>query len=328
MKKRVVAFILVGLLAGVLYWGYQRFYNPQESALTASGTIEVTKVELSAKLPGTIGAISVVAGDKVKKGQLVGQIIRNDLVAQKERDALGVLKTESQLKDLNSGARVQEIKEASANVNVAQASYEKALADYERGEKLFQAAALPQEQLEKLQTDLRIKENQLASFSAKLSLLEEGNRPDAIKAAQIEMERARAILKASEALLADTKIFSPVSGIVLSKNQEPGEFVQAGVSLVTVADLNDMWIRVYVPTDDLPKLRLGQEVYFTVSGSNDHYAGQIEEIASQGEYTPKTIQTKNERTNIVYAVKIRVTKPNGTLKPGMPADVVFQQRGE
>lgn len=324
MKKKPIAVILVALLGVVVFLGYQYWQTPREAVLTASGTLEVTKVELSAKLPGTIGTLAVNAGEKVLQGQLVSQIIRNDLVAQKERDALGVLKSEAQLKDLTSGAREQELNEAASYVKIAQAAYDKAVLDQQRGETLWQEAAISQEQLEKLQTDLVIKENQLASARAKFSLLEAGNRPEAVKAAQVELERSRAVLKASEALLADTKVFSPITGTVLSRNREPGEFVQAGASLVTVADLQDMWLRVYLPTDDLPKIKLGQRVYFTVSGSSEKYQGVIEEIASQGEYTPKTIQTAKERTNIVYGVKIRVSKPSATLKPGMPADVVFE----
>lgn len=324
MKKKLLFIVLVLLLLAGSYWGYERYSAQEESVLTATGTIEATRVELTAKDFGTLGSLTVKSGDSLKKGQLVGQLVRNDLVAQKERDALGVLKAEAQLKDLTSGARLQEIKDASAAVNIAQAGYEKARADHQRGEQLFKEGAIPADQWEKLSLDLTVRQNQLESAMARLSLLESGSRPDIVKAAAVELERSRAVLKASEALLEDTKIISPISGTVLSKNREPGEFVQAGASVATVADLNDMWIRVYVPTDDLPKIKLNQRVRFTVSGSEQQYQGVIEEIASQGEYTPKTIQTKKERTNIVYGVKIRVNNQDGTLKPGMPADVVFE----
>lgn len=323
MKKKVVAVILVSLLGVLAYFGYQRYEVQEEVGLTASGTIEATKVELSAKLAGTLGSLSIDSGSTVQQGQVVGVIVRNDLAAQKERDALGVSKAEVQLRDLTSGARDQEIKEASANVSMSQASLEKAQADWQRGKQLFEESVISKDQLEKLETDVKMKQGQLEATQAKLSLLEAGNRPETIKAAQVELERSKAVLKASEVLLADAKIISPLSGTVLSKNREPGEFIQAGTSVATVVNLKDMWIRVYVPTDDLPQIRLNQTVSFTVSGSDDVYTGTIEEIASQGEYTPKTIQTKKERANIVYAVKIRINNQKGTLKPGMPADVNF-----
>lgn len=324
MKRWVLAVVLAGLLLAGSYWGYNQYGANDDKVLTASGTIEATRVELSAKVFGTLGQFSIKPGDTLKEGQLIGQLIRNDLVAQKERDALGVLKAETQLKDLTSGARQQELKDASAAVNIARAGYDKARAGSQRGEQLFKEGAIPQDQWERLSLDLTVKQNQLESAQAKLSLLEAGGRPDVIEGATMEVERSKAVLKASEALLADTKIFSPINGTVLSKNREPGEFIQAGASVATVADLNNMWIKVFVPTDDLPKVKLNQRVSFTVSGTAREYQGVIEEIATQGEYTPKTIQTKKERTNIVYAVKIRINNEGGTLKPGMPADVVFK----
>ncbi len=266
MKKR---FIVVGLVLVVALaaYSYHRFFPTADQQLTASGTIEATTVELNAKLQGTLTQLNIKAGQQVSKGQLVGQLIRNDLVAQKERDALGVLKAEAQLKDLTSGARAQEIKEATAMVNIALANVEKAQTDFQRGEQLLQEGAITTDSYEKLATDLQVKQNQLESVRAKLSLLTEGSRPETIRAAQTEVERNKAVLKASEALLEDTKIISPINGTVLSTNREPGEFVQAGTSLATVADLQDMWIRVYVPTDDLPRIKLNQSVGCTVSGS-------------------------------------------------------------
>lgn len=323
MRKKVAVLVVVTVAVGLFYLWYTNFKNPEQVGMTASGTIEATRVELNAKVPGTLGNLSLRAGDKVKRGQLVGEITRNDLVAQKERDALGVLKAESQLADLTSGARAQEINEAAALVNIAQANIDKASTDLERGEQLFKEGAITQEQLERLTTDVRVKENQLEAARARLSLLQSGSRADAVKAASVELARSKAILKASEAMLEDTRIYAPIDGTVLTKNREQGEFIPAGASVATLANLDDMWIKVYVPTDDLPNLKLGQEVTFTVSGRDQRYKGNIEEISSQGEYTPKMIQTKKERTNIVFAVKIRITNEGGTLKPGMPADVTF-----
>jgi HlyD family secretion protein len=132
-------------------------------------------------------------------------------------------------------------------------------------------------------------------------------------------------LQATEALLADLKITAPLDGVVLSKNFEAGEYVTPGAPVLTIADLSDMWIKVYIPTDDLPRIKLGQPVTFTVSGETRVFSGTVEEIATQGEFTPRTIQTKQERANVVFGVKIRVEDTDGVLKPGMPADVVFNQ---
>jgi len=323
MKKKIPIAFLVVLLGIGAYWGYARYGKKQPDGLQVTGTIEATEVQLCAKLSGTLQKVTINSGDQVKKGQLVAIVTRNDLVAQKERDALGVLKAEAQLADLTSGARWQEIKDAETAVSTARTNYDKADKDYIRTLALFQEGAISKSEMERAETALQLSKNQLVSAESKLSLIKSGSRPEQIDAARAELERSSAILKASEALVEDTFVISPIDGIVLTKNFEEGEFVQAGASVATAVNPNDMWIKIYLPTDDLPKIKLGQQVAFTVSGSEAKYAGVIEEIATSGEYTPKTIQTKKERTNIVYEVKIKINNENGILKPGMPADVTI-----
>ncbi|MDF9406894.1 HlyD family efflux transporter periplasmic adaptor subunit [Pelotomaculum isophthalicicum JI] len=326
MKRKIAIGVLLVLLSAGAYWGYVKYGKTQPAGIQATGTIEATKVQLCAKVPGTLQNVTINSGDPVKKGQLVAIVARNDLIAQKERDALGVLKAEAQLADLTSGARWQEIKDAEIAVNIARTNYDKTDKDYQRALALFQAQAISKSEIENAETALRQAKNQVDSAESKLSLLESGSRPEQIEAARTELERNNAILKASEAALEDTRVLSPIDGSVLTKNFEEGEFIQAGASVATVVNTNDMWIKIYLPTDDLPKIKIGRQVAFTVSGSEEKYTGIIEEIATSGEYTPKTIQTKKERTNIVYEVKIRISDENGTLKPGMPADVTIDEQ--
>lgn len=325
MKKRVAAVLLALAAGAAAWWGYARYGGEKQgSALEATGTIEATQVELRAKLPGTLHYLQDLrAGVPVSKNQVVAVIVRNDLVAQRERDALAVLKARAQLADLTSGAREQEIREAEVALGTAEVNYEKAARDHARAVALYREQAISASEMEKAETALKLAANQVEAARARLDLLRAGSRPEQIEAARAELERSVAVLKASEALLEDTRIVCPIDGTVLTRNFEEGEYVTAGAPVATVANLNDMWIRVYIPTDDLPRIRLGQQVRFTVSGSPDTYTGVIEEIASQGEFTPKTVQTKKERANIVYAVKIRIDGAGGVLKPGMPADVVI-----
>lgn len=326
MKKRALALILMVLVGTSAYFGYAAFIAKKSaSVLEATGTIEATQVELRAKLPGVLQNFSIAAGVQVKKDQLIASIIRNDLTAQRERDALGVLKARAQLNDLMSGAREQEVRDAQIAVSTAQTNYEKSEKDYNRALALYQEKVITDAEMERYETSLKQSQNQLDSAKSRLSLLLSGSRPEQVEAAKAELDRSAAILKATEAMLADTMITCPIDGTVLTKNFEEGEYVQAGASVATVANLEDMWIKIYVATDDLPKIRLGQKVKFTVSGSPVAYEGTIDEIASKGEFTPKTIQTKKERTNIVYAVKIKIGGEGGVLKPGMPADVIISE---
>jgi HlyD family secretion protein len=324
MIKRIAGILLVAVLCYLCYLGYNSYIKEKQPAgLQAAGTIEATQVALRSKVAGTLQGLTIAPGNAVQENQLVANIIRNDLAAQKERDALTVAKAQAQLDDLTSGAREQEIREAEIAVDRAQINYDQAAKDYDRAAILFEQSAIPETDMEKVETAFKQSQNSLESAMVRLNLLQAGSRTDQIEAARVELERSVAVLKAAEALTEDTKIICPIEGTVLSRNFENGEVIQAGASVATIANLNDMWIKVYIPTDDLPKIKLGQQVNFTVSGSDEVYSGIIEEIASSGEFTPKVIQTKKERTNIVYAVKIKINNENNVLKPGMPADVVF-----
>ncbi|MFA7468536.1 MAG: HlyD family efflux transporter periplasmic adaptor subunit [Desulfotomaculaceae bacterium] len=322
-KKRIALVLVIALLTAGGYWGYHYYLSRESSVIGATGTIETTTVDLSAKIQGAIKTVAVDAGDTVSRGQLVAELSRNELVAQRERDALTVLKAEAALADLQSGVRGQEIEEAELALDTAKVHYEQAATDFKRLESLYEAEAIPQSEYENAANRQKLTENQLESARVRLSLLESGSRPQQVNAARVEVERSKAILKATEAVLEDLKIITPIDGKVLSRNYEVGEYVNPGAPVVTIADLDDMWIKVYIPTDDLPHIKLGQQVTFTVSGGDQVFSGLIEEIASKGEFTPKTIQTKQERANVVFGVKIRVKDTGGVLKPGMPADVVF-----
>jgi len=322
-RRPVIIVIVLLLVAGGGWWIWQAYYAGKTGVIQATGTIEGTDVDLGAKNSGTIQILTVDEGDTVKQGQVVAVLSRNDLVAQRDQDALAVTTAQAQLDDLVSGARAQEIAEGQASVNIAQANYNKAVDDLARNQQLYQSGAISKEVLDQYQTAVEVDKGQLDSAQAALSLLQAGNRPNAIAAARDEVKQSQAVLQSAQAVLNDLNVISPINGAVLTKNYEQGEFVQMGAPIVTVVNLDDLWIRVYIPTDQLPVIKLGQQVHFTVSGLPKAFTGTVEEINSQGEFTLKTIQTEEERANVVFGVKIRIDNQGGVLKPGMPADVTF-----
>jgi HlyD family secretion protein len=120
-------------------------------------------------------------------------------------------------------------------------------------------------------------------------------------------------------------LFAPTTGIVLSKNIEPGEQVAPGTPVVTTGQLENIWIRGYVPESDLPRIKLGHKARITVDGlKNRIFEGRLEFISQEAEFTPKNVQTEKERVRLVYRVKVAVANPDMTLKPGMPADAVIE----
>lgn len=325
MAKKAGLIVFILILLGASGWAYHYYSSQPAGPIQASGTIEATTVDVSARAAGIIESLALQEGQTVKKDQQVAVLSRSDLSAQKERDAQAVAIAQANLQDLQSGARTQELKEAESNVEIAQINLDKATQDLNRAESMFKAGAISQDTLEQSRINADQKNYQLKVVKERLSLLQAGSRPDKIKAAQAELERSKAVLKASSSVVQDLSLYVPIGGTVLSRNYEPGEYVQMGSSLGTIADLNHMWIKVYIPTDDLPKIKLGKKVHFSVSGDASRYTGTVTHIASKGEFTPKTIQTQKERTNIVFAVKISFENKNGALKIGMPADVVFDQ---
>lgn len=325
-KVLIVAAVSVVLVLGYVVWA--DYLAPEDMTVQASGTIEATTVELTAKLAGTIQSIKVKAGEEVKQGDFIAELSRNDLVAQRERDALNILIAQNKLDDLLSGARIQEIREATAHVNICQATNDKTKKDLERAEALYQEGSIALAELEVYQNNYIVAVNQLEAAQAKLSLLQAGSRDEQVKAAENQVKMMEEVLKASDSVLADLRIIAPINGTIQGKNYEAGEFVPAGASLATLVDLQQVWINVYIPTDELPYVKLGEKAQFTISGLDRIFEGTIAEIASRGEFTPKTIQTKKERVNVVYKVRIEADNSEGFLKPGMPADVSIKKVGQ
>jgi len=148
-----------------------------------------------------------------------------------------------------------------------------------------------------------------------------GPRPDAVVAAQAQVAEARAALALGQARLAEMRIQSPLTGLVLRKNLEVGEMANPGVSILTLMDPRDMWLRAYVSETEVGRIRIGQQALITVDAFPGRtFAGAISEIASEAEFTPKNVQTKKERVNLVFRVKIAIRDAEGVLKPGLPAD--------
>jgi HlyD family secretion protein len=322
-KKAIGITVILLLLGTALYYYYINYYPGRDKLLQASGTIEATTVEVCARLNGTIARLPVNEGSQVKEGQLVAELSRSDLLAQRERDALGVLSAEAHYNDLASGFRAEEVEEAQSNLSLAEANREQAIIELNRAQELYDAGALSREKLEEAQLNKTSCDKQVEIAQARLRMMEAGNRPGVVSVAAAQLQQSKAVLKTTEAMLADLTVTAPLTGTVTSKNFEVGEYVPAGASLLSISDLNNLWIKVYIPSDDLPRIKLNQAVKVTVSGSSRTFSGRVTYIASKGEFTPKTIQTKKERANVVFAVKVKVENNNQELKPGMPADVVF-----
>jgi HlyD family secretion protein len=256
-------------------------------------------------------------------------------------------RAKARLAELLSGSRPQEVESAKAAVKSAEAEVVRWKAEYERYRQLYERDAISLSKLEAVQTKYRtsferLREAEeklklviegprkeqieqaraaLTETKARLELVRKGPRQEEIDRARAELQKARAALALAETRLSYATLTSPLTGIVLSENVEPGEYVAPGTPVVTVGKLENVWLRAYINETDLGRVKVGQLVQVTTDTYPDKiYEGQISFISSEAEFTPKSVQTTEERVKLVYRIKIDIPNPNMELKPGMPAD--------
>lgn len=321
-KKLLAIIVIIVVLVGLAIYKMQ---SSKVEGLTATGTIEITRTDITPKVSGYIGELLIKEGESVTRGQVVARISRPDLEAQKLRDEAALVKAQIQLLDLKKGSRVQEISEAEATIASGQAVYDKAKRDYERQQDLFLQGAVAAQQLDATRSAYEVAASNLAAYQARSSLVAAGYRPDVITAQQAEVERSQAIVQLAKTTLDDLIILSPLDGVVFTKNYEQGEYVNAGAAIATIGNGRDCWVKVYISSAQLGLIGVGQNVAVMVdSFPNREFSGQIKEISQQAEFTPRQSITKQERANMVFAVKVKIDNVEGILKPGMPADVVIR----
>ena len=259
---------------------------------------------------------------------------------------------ESQLLQLKNGSRPQEIQEAKAAVDAAQSQYAQAKKDWERAQTLYKNDDISTSQHDQFRTRFESADANLKQAREKAALVMSGPRSETIETAAAQVERARASLKIGQAnsiettrreqeiaarrsdieraraqialidtQLADTIAASPISGVVLVKAADVGEVLAPGTSVVTVGDIDRPWLRAYIREQDLGRVKLGSKAKVTTdSFPGKVYDGRVSFISSEAEFTPKQIQTTEERVKLVYRVKIDIDNPHHELKSNMPAD--------
>ena len=328
MKKKKMLLIAVAIaLAIVVAIVVVVKQKGNNGAMKLSGNVEATEANVGFKLPGRIVELLVDEGSKVKEGDLLARldsVEMENLVAQQR--AL-VAEAATGLAELRAGSRAQEKEQARANVSAVDAELVRAQKDFERARILHENGAISSSQFDLAKSAYESRKAQKAAASEGLSLVNEGPRKEDIRMAEHRVEQTRAALAVSEERLKDTRLYAPFSGVILRKNVELGETVAAGAAAFTVGDIASPWIKVYVREDKIGLVKLGQKAAVSVdSYPKKSYEGIVTFIASEAEFTPKMVQTDEERVKLVFAVKVRVKNEEGDLKPGMTADVRIQVR--
>jgi len=266
--------------------------------------------------------LTVDEGQHVNAGQLIARLDNAELASVVMQNKASLQEAMTRLAELKAGSRVQEIERARASVNAQAADLDKAKKDYERADILYKNGAISASQFEAAQNAYNTRAAQLKSAQETLSLVREGPRKEDIQAAEHRVQQVKAMVNASEERLKDTVLLAPISGVILRKNVELGETLSSGTPAFTIGDLENPWVKVYVKENRLGQVKLGQKADVKVDSFKDKtYDGTVTFISSEAEFTPKNVQTEEERVKLVFGVKIKVKNENGELKPGMPADV-------
>ncbi len=320
-RKRLIPIVAVVIVAVALYF----ILRPRGDggALDASGTVEATDAQLGFQAAGRIDTILVDEGDRVKADQELARLDQSELKARRAQAAAQFGAAQALLTELERGNRAEDIQQGRDAVATANQKLADAQRDLDRTRRLFDGGAVSRESLDKAQLAYEVAQSQHDQAAQALQLLEVGPRPERIEAQRATVEQARATVAQIDAMLANSVIHAPFDGVVTVKDREIGETVQPGAPVLTVTNLNDRWVRIYIPETRIGAVHLGEPATITADTYQGRiYRGAVSFIASEAEFTPKNVQTTDERVKLVYAVKVRITRDSTyDLKPGIPADV-------
>ncbi|MDZ4711087.1 MAG: efflux RND transporter periplasmic adaptor subunit [bacterium] len=292
-----------------------------ENEISASGTVEATDITISSKSVGQISSILVSEGDKVKKDDILLLLDHESLDIQLRQAEAGVEQAEAQLRLLQAGARKEDIRLAQEQVNLTEINLRQAGSEKQRGDDLFYQNVITKQQHEEITTRFDQATNQFNIAKENLKKIKNIVRPEEIASASANLKRSRVSVDLIRYSIEDCTIKSPSEGIVTKKFVEAGEFVTPGASLLNLSDLQTVKLVIYVTEVELGKVKLGQTAEVSIDSYKDKtYKGEVIFISTEAEFTPKNIQTQDERTKLVYAVKIQIPNPEFQLKSGMPAD--------
>jgi len=326
MKKKLLLAVVFLLVVATIVMIFFRFGNrDQGKALRVSGNIEVTSVELSFKIPGRVQDRLVDEGETVKTGQVVARLDPEDLQHETDGRRAEVQAARAALTELETGYRREEIAQADAALRRISADAERLRVDFARQRQLYKKEVISARDFDASRAAYEASQASVREARERLNLLRSGPRKETIDQARARLAGAEASLALSETRLGYAVLRSSTSGLILSKNIEPGEQVTAGTPVVTVGMMGEVWMRAYISETDLGRVKVGQKATVTTdTWPGRKYRGRVSFISQEAEFTPKSVQTPKERVKLVYRIKITVPNPNGELKPGMPADAEIE----
>ena len=327
--KRFFPLLLLAAAAGAAVYFYPQWFHPAatESEIKLSGNIEAHESEVSFKVSGRVVDLPVEEGQTLKAGQLIARLDSDDYRQQVAIDEAALQVRDRQLQLALAGNRHQDIEAARQSVEDARADLAQKQQDFERFDALYKRDEISAQTRDQALTNVTRAKATLVRLEQMYNMMLEGTRKEEIAVDRASTVQASQNLGMSRIRLSYTTLTAPFDGVILVRQAELGEIATMGTPVVTLADLDHIWVRVYLPETDLGRVRWGQDVAVrTDTFPGKTYRGKISFISSEAEFTPKSVQTEKERVTLVYRLKVDVENPNHELKPGMPADVFIPRK--
>jgi HlyD family secretion protein len=328
-SRRPLVIVAAVIVIAIALWLSAFRGHARNGALSAAGTVEATEARLGFPAAGLLQAVDAREGDAVASGAELAHLDRAEMLARLAQAQAQATAARALLDELERGARSEELAQARAAADAARERLNDAQRDLDRTRQLHDAGAVSQEALDKATLAQQLAVSQQTQAAEQLKLVTAGPRRERIEAQRAQLAQAEAAQQAIEASLTNLTLRAPFDGLVTVRHREPGEIVPAGSPVLSVMNRADRWVRIFVPETRIGAVRIDQPATITTDTfSRKTYEGRVVFIASEAEFTPKTVQTAAERVKLVYAVKVQITgDADFDLKPGMPADVRLELEG-
>ena len=316
----MMTLVLASVAAAGATWSLvSRGPHPQD--LVLYGNVDLRQVELAFNNNERIAAVLVQEGDRVKRGQLLARLNTNRLDPQVAQAEASAAAQREAVAKLHNGSRPQEIAEARANVESARADAINARGQYERRKTLEANSIVSRQDLENAKAALDVANAKLAVNQKTLDLAIAGPRKEDIGQAEAELRADEAQAAFLRQELADAELVAPADAVVRARLMEPGEMASPQKPVLSLAIVDPKWVRAYVPEPDLGKLQSGMTASIALDGFAHRFKGWVGFISPVAEFTPKSVQTEELRTSLVYEVRVFVKDPLDQVPLGAPATV-------
>ncbi|MFV0437301.1 MAG: efflux RND transporter periplasmic adaptor subunit [Desulfopila sp.] len=331
MKKRLVLLVLLILVAGAVYYAWQRFSadGVDDGTLKIYGTIDIRDTNLAFNDQERVAEVLVEEGDQVARGQVLARLNTDRLQANIAATEAQIAAQQQQVAKLTFGYRTQDIDQAAAEVEAARAQAANSALVLKRLAATVGTGATSQRNVDDARAQLRIDQAQLRVKEKKYELYKEGYRREDIEAARHQLTALTAQLAFLNVRLAETTLIAPADGTIQSRILEPGEMAGPAMPVVNLAENDPKWVRAYLPEPLLGQVRPGIKAeIFSDSWPNEPMTGWVGFISPVAEFTPRTVQTEDLRTMLVYETRVYVHDPKNRLRRGMPVTVTLAENGE